>query len=61
MKLLSKLAGLAGVLLAAWAVIGRFRGPPTLSAFDDYFASSSILLLANTLLLLALLLRPREK
>ena len=61
MKLLSKISGLAGVLLAAWAVIGRFRGPPTLSAFDDLFAASSALLLANTFLLLALLLRPRAK
>ena len=56
MKMLSRLCGALGVLLAAWAAYGRFHGPPTLSAFNDTFAASSALTAANTLLLTAVLL-----
>lgn len=49
--------GGGALLLAAWAVVGRFHGPPTLSALGQTFAASSALILANTLLLAAILLR----
>jgi hypothetical protein len=64
MKQLAWLAGLAGMLAAAMAVCGRFRGPPTISLLGQQFAAGSVLLVANTLILIGILLavagRPRD-
>ena len=56
MKCLSRVCGALAFLVAAWSVVGRYHGPPTLAAFGDTYAASSGLLVANTLLLTAILL-----
>ena len=56
MRHLARICGLAGVLIAAFGIIGRFKGPATVCFHGDQFAASSVLLTANTFLLLAVLL-----
>jgi len=53
MKTLAWLIGLAGILVAALAVFGRFCNAPTISFGGHSFAASTFLLVANTLLLIA--------
>ena len=55
MSILSRLFGLGGFMLALWAIIGRFKGPPTIAFYGEEFAASSVLQTANTFLLLALI------
>lgn len=56
MKLASQAVGLAGVLLILVAVFGRFHGPPTITVFSHQFSAASVLLMGNTVLLLAVFL-----
>jgi hypothetical protein len=56
MRALSRVLGFVALPIAAWAVYGRFHGPPTLAALGHTFAASSALIVANTLLLTAILL-----
>ncbi len=54
---LSQVFAVAGVLLAVYAVVGRFVGRPTLFGYllNTPIEASSALIAANTLLLLAVL------
>ncbi|HWR72401.1 MAG TPA: hypothetical protein VN604_04480 [Nitrospirota bacterium] len=54
---LSQVFAVAGVLLAVYAVVGRFVGRPTLFGylFSHGIEASSALTAANTLLILAVL------
>ncbi len=55
MKLVAKMLGVLGILVAIVAVVGRFYNKPTVTLLGHSFAAGSILLVANTLLLLAVL------
>jgi hypothetical protein len=67
MKTLALLAGVLGVLASLAALIGRFRGPPTVTfPVLGQHTASAVLLVGNTLLLigvflLALRSRPKDK
>ncbi|MCX7886985.1 MAG: hypothetical protein N3B01_07005 [Verrucomicrobiae bacterium] len=56
MKMASFVFGVLGFLLVLLAVFGRFHHEPTVTILDVPFAASSVLLGANTLLLIAILL-----
>ena len=51
MKIVSQIVGLLGVLVALFAVFGRFHGAPTIGLAGHHFAAGSVLLVGNTLLL----------
>ncbi len=53
MGFLARLSAAIGVAIALLGIVGRFKGPPTVSFYGDQFAASSVLLTANTFLLLA--------
>ncbi len=54
---LSRVFAVAGILLAVYAVVGRFVGKPTLFGylFKPGIEASSVMVAVNTLLLLAIL------
>jgi protein-S-isoprenylcysteine O-methyltransferase Ste14 len=56
MKIVAQVVGVVGVLVALLAVYGRFHHQPTLTLQGHTFAAGSVLLLANTLLLVAAIL-----
>ncbi|HOO51695.1 MAG TPA: hypothetical protein PLK94_10455 [Alphaproteobacteria bacterium] len=58
MKQLSRVLGVVGILVALYAVVGRFVGAPVvLSAVrEGGFAAGSLLTAANTLMLAAVML-----
>jgi hypothetical protein len=64
MKTLAWWIGVGGILVAAAGVFGRFFRLPTIAIAGYSFSASTFLLLANTLLLVAIFLavcsRPRE-
>lgn len=57
MKSVSLLVGALGILAALVGVIGRFKGAPSISICTYHFAASSAILVGNTLLVAAILLR----
>jgi len=61
MKGLSNILGIIGVLLAVYALIGRFIGAATIGLGVISIDAKSGLILANTFILLSLLLRPSAK
>lgn len=61
MKGLSSLAGLAGLLVLAAAVYGRFHGVDTITVSGHSFAAGTFLQVGNTLLLLSVWLRLRAR
>lgn len=56
MKIVSQLVGLAGALVVVLAVFGRFHGPSTMTVLGHTFSAASVLLMGNTLLVLAVFL-----
>jgi hypothetical protein len=65
MKAVSIIVGVVGLLVAILAAVGRFHGPPSVTAAGCTFAASHVLLAANTVLLvavwLAVLGQPEKK
>lgn len=57
MKGIAKLLGLAGIGIAIYSVIGRFIGGPALGFGYMGFEASTGLLVSNTLILIAILLK----
>lgn len=57
MKMLSTICAVAGVILAAAGMLGRFYGPPTVLGF----AATSLLITSNTFLLLSIVLNTMSK
>jgi hypothetical protein len=57
MRYISWVIGGLGILVAIYAVVGRFHGPPTINVFGIPSSATHVLVIANTLLLLALFLR----
>jgi len=60
MKMLSGLLGLLGILLALYAIFGRFVGGMTIGLGIISISAQSGLVLANTLILISLLLRSKK-
>ena len=57
MKAISNVLAIVGIVLAIYAVVGRFVGTPTISLGIAFFRTTTVLLVSNTLLLLAILLK----
>jgi len=57
MKGASKLVAVIGALLVLLSVVGRFWAEPNVCWFGQTFAAGSVLLLANTVLLAAVLMQ----
>jgi hypothetical protein len=54
MRPISRLAGLIGMLLILLAVIGRFYQEPTITLLGHRFKALSVLVMANTFLVVAI-------
>lgn len=64
MRVASLIFAVLGILVVILAFIGRFHGPPTVTILGIKSAATNLLVLANTLLLIALFLgqwKPPEK
>jgi len=61
MKGLSNILGIVGILLAVYALIGRFVGAASIGLGIISIDAKSGLILANTLILLSLFFRPSAK
>jgi len=64
MKTASLVFAVLGVLVVVLAFIGRFLGAPTVTIFGVKSAATSLIVIGNTLLLIALFLnqwKPPEK
>ncbi len=59
MKNLEKILLVLGIVLVVYAIFSRFYGQPCVAA--KHFRSTSVLLLANTILILAVLARRSSK
>ena len=56
MKIVSWIVGALGLLTVLGGVIGRFKGPPLVWVLGHAHTASSMLLVGNTLLLIAIFL-----
>ena len=54
MKAVFWIAGVVGLLVVLFAVIGRFHGPATVTVLGRLFEAKSLLLVGNTILLVGL-------
>lgn len=61
MKMASWVMTVAGILVFAGAVYGRFHGPSTVALAGRLFSASSLVLVANTLILLGIVAGQHEK
>ena len=61
MKNLSNILGMAGVLALIYALLGRFVGAPTIGLGILHVKAEAALTLANSLLLLSIVIKQWEK
>ena len=58
MKFLSALLGLVAMLLVIYAILGRFYGEPSVGGYIFPLDAKTVVLGANTLLLIAIFIKP---
>ena len=61
MKNLSTVIAVAGILLAVYSVIGRFVGDPAIGLGIIPIKAKAGLILANSLMLVSVIMKQREK
>ena len=61
MNILKKMFALSGVLLLIYSILGRFIGEPTLGLGIIRIPATSGILLANSFMLISILIKPASK